>query len=195
MYPITVFVVEDICAKTKKFQRRWNRSFSPLQVGKTWFYEKLREMGRVETKQGWETKELRDACGLKKSKNKMALIFSAHCVDSWVLANWFTGGHIKADNEQMICMAPLRFHRRQLHVQNFSKGGVRKEYGSTRSMGLERGSIVKHIKMGVAYVGGTSKGRISLHSVVTGARLGQCFKPEDCKFLSFNQWRLSNVNT
>jgi hypothetical protein len=32
MYPITAFVVEDIKAQTKKFQKRWNKSFSPLEV-------------------------------------------------------------------------------------------------------------------------------------------------------------------
>ena len=56
------------------------------------------------------------------------------------------------------------------------------------SMGLKRGSLVKHNKHGLVYVGGTSKGRISLHSVIDGKRLGQSFKVEDCKFLTYNSW-------
>jgi len=118
LYPITGFVVEDVCAVTKKFQRKWNSSFSPLEVGKHWFYEQLAKIAQVETKEGWETKELRDALGLKKSTNKMAETFSAHCVDSWVLANGSTGGHTEPDNTRLMCLTPFRFHRRQLHVQN-----------------------------------------------------------------------------
>jgi RRXRR protein len=33
IFPISVFVVEDIAATTKKGKRRWNGSFSPLEVG------------------------------------------------------------------------------------------------------------------------------------------------------------------
>ena len=34
MFPIPRFVVEDICARTKEGQRKWNQSFSPLEMGK-----------------------------------------------------------------------------------------------------------------------------------------------------------------
>ena len=189
LYPIAQFMVEDIKAITKKGKRKWNRSFSPLEVGKTWFYELLEKIAPVELKKGWETKELRDNAGLKKSKSKMAEIFNAHCVDSWVLANQYVGGHITPDNEQMLLIKPLRFHRRQLHMLQPAKGGIRKSYGSTRSMGFKRGSLVKHIKRGLAYVGGTMGDRISLHAVDTGKRIMQNAKPSDCQFLTFNSWR------
>jgi biotin synthase-related radical SAM superfamily protein len=83
----------------------------------------------------------------------------------------------------------LRFHRRQLHVQNPTEGNVRKNYGGTLSMGFVRGSLVKHAKKGLAYIGGTMAGKISLHDTKTGKRIGQNFRPEHCKFLSFNTWR------
>ena len=202
MYPITTFVVEDIKAKTRKYKdayaalgqkdglsKQHNVSFSPLEVGKKWFYEQLAKLGRVETKEGWETFGMRTQMGLKKLKGKASKSFYAHCVDAWVLANWFVGGHTKPEYTRVRTITPLRFHRRQLHVQNFAEGGIRKNYGGTRSMGFTRGSLVKHIKKGLAYVGGTSSGRISLHDVGTGKRMGQNFKPEDCKFLAFNTWR------
>jgi hypothetical protein len=56
-------------------------------------------------------------------------------------------------------------------------------------MGFVRGSLVKHLKKGLAYIGGTMAGKISLHEVSTGKRIGQNFKPEHCKFLTFNTWR------
>lgn len=178
MYPITKFVVEDIKARTREGVRRWNVSFSPLEVGKNWFYEELGKLADVSTLQGYETFELRENHGLKKSKKKLAEIFEAHCVDSWVLANWWTGGHVKPDNTDILCVSPLRFHRRQLHVMQFAKGGVRKNYGGTRSIGFTRGSIVNHTKHGLTYIGGTSKNRISLHSLETGKRICQNAKPE-----------------
>jgi hypothetical protein len=55
------------------------------------------------------------------------------------------------------------------------------------SLGLKRGSLVKHVKRGLCYVGGTSKGKISLYNL-EGNRLGQKFKVVDCKFVSYNSW-------
>ena len=188
VYPISCFVVEDIKAQTKG-QRKWDRSFSPLEVGKNWFYCELDKLGKVELKQGWETAELRAQAELKKTKKKMDAVFAAHCVDSWVLANWFTGGHIKPDNEKLLLVTPLQFHRRQLHVLQPASGGVRRLYGGTRSLGLKRGSIVTHLKYGKTYVGGTSNGHISLHSLETGKRLTQSAKALDCNFVTHNTWR------
>jgi hypothetical protein len=188
MFPITTYVIEDIATATKG-QRKWDVMFSPLEVGKHWFYSELAKTGKVETRQGWETKELRDLHGLKKSEAKLAEVFSAHCVDSWVLANWWTGGHDKPDNERMLCIEPLRFHRRQLHRLQPEAGGKRKPYGGTISNGFKRGALVVNAKLGLTYVGGYLKDRISLHSVVDGKRLTQTAKTAECKFLSYNTWR------
>lgn len=188
LYPISMFVVEDIKARTKG-QRRWDTSFSPLEVGKAWFYDELGKVAEVSTKQGWETKQLRDVHGLKKSSKKMAEVFSSHCVDSWVLANNWVGGHIIPDNKNLICIAPIRLHRRQLHAFQPAKGGFRRDYGGTRSLGLKRGSLVNHPKHGLVYVGGMMSDRISLHSVEDGKRLCQNALPSDCKFLTFNTWK------
>ena len=189
LYPITCFVVEDIAAQTKKGARRWNVAFSPLECGKRWFYEHIAKLARLETKQGYETKELRDAHELKKSSRKLAEIFTAHCCDSWVLANWFTGGHQKPDSTRMLVIEPLRFHRRQLHRLQPETGGARKPYGGTRSNGFKRGSLVQHVKHGLVYVGGCLKDRISLHSLFDGKRLTQTAKTKDCSFLAYNSWR------
>ncbi len=183
LFSISHVVVEDIKAKTTG-KRRWDKSFSPLEIGKNWFYSFL---PNLTLKQGWETKELRDSLGLKKTSNKLSKSFNAHCVDSWVLANYIVGGHIKPDNKNILYLKPLRFHRRQLHALQPSKGGRRRLYGGTISIGLKRGSLVKHSTHKLVYVGGTRKNRISLHNL-EGKRLGQSFKVEDCKFLTYNSW-------
>ena len=206
MFPITDFVVEDIAAVTKKGKRKWNKSFSPLEIGKKWFYTELEKLGNVYTLKGYETKELRDSYGLKKSRNKLAETFDTHCVDSWVLANWQVGGHTSVDNKEMLLVVPLQFHRRQLHALQPAKGvrcahrrlrltGIRRNYGGTRSMGFKRGSYVKHSKHGVCFVGGASKGSISLHSLENGKRLCQKAKPEDCKFLTYTSFRTRRLAT
>jgi hypothetical protein len=193
LYPISAFVVEDIKAAPIKSARKWNASFNPLQVGKQWFYEQLSKIARVVTMSGFETFTLRNALGLKKISNKLANVFEAHCVDSWALANDYVGGHTKPDNTQLLLIAPIRLHRRQLHALQPSKGGVRRPYGGTRSHGFKRGSFVKHVKFGLCYVGGVLKDRISLHSIATGKRLTQQAKPVDCKFVCYSAWRSSTA--
>lgn len=188
LYPISRFVVEDVKASTKG-KRRWDRSFSPLEVGKCWFYKELEKIAPVETRRGWETKVLRDALGLKKTLKKMADVFEAHCIDSWVLANDVVGGHSQPDNTRLLIVTPIRFHRRQLHKLQPCKGGVRSPYGGTRSLGFKRGSIVKHSKYGLVYVGGSMGGRITLHSLVTGERLSRNARPHECRFLCYASWR------
>lgn len=188
MFPLSAFVVEDVQATTTR-GKRWNASFSPLEVGKRWFYEELRKLGRVETKQGWETAQLRARYGLKKISNKTADTFSAHAVDAWCLANSWLEGQTQPEQTHILCLTPLRFHRRQLHRLQPEAGGIRKPYRGTRSLGFKRGSLVKHPKWGLAYVGGYLKERISLHSLQSGKRLTQQAKPSDCTFLTYNSWR------
>jgi len=188
IFPISDYIVEDICAATKPGQRRWNKSFSPLEVGKNWFYDELRKLGNLATKEGWETKNLRDALGLQKSKSNQQA-FKAHCVDSWVLANSVVGGHQAPENTKILFLSPLRFKRRQLHKLQPAKNGERRREGGTISLGLKRGGLVNHPKYQICYVGGHMDGRISLHSLETGKRLTQSAKVADCKFLGYNSWR------
>jgi hypothetical protein len=191
--PITGFIVEDVKAANRKTRsihtRGWNANFSPLEVGKQWFYEQLGNLGTLRTSPGHETAELRKLARLKKCRDKMAETFAAHCVDAWVLANNLVGGHDTPDNERLLCVTPLRFHRRQLHRLQPEAGGSRKPYGGTRSHGFKRGALITHPKYGLAYVGGYFNDRISLHDVNNGKRLCQNAKPADCMFLTYNSWR------
>ena len=193
--PVTHFAVEDVAAKTKpKKNKRWNLNFSPIEVGKIWFYAELSNRGELFTFKGFETAEMRKSYGLKKASKKSAERFSAHCVDSWCLANEVIGGHTKPDNESLMVLSSLRFARRQLQVLQPAKGGVRKRYGGTISEGFKRGSIVTHPKFGTSFVGGfDGKGRISLHSLDIGKRLTQSAKPAEVRFRAYNSWRFKWV--
>jgi hypothetical protein len=189
IFPVTDFVVEDIKAKTKEGAKKWNVSFSLLEVGKEWFYSELRKLGNLETREGYETFEMRNALGLHKSKSKMSESFDAHNVDSWVLANWLVGGHTKPDNTEIKRMIPIQFHRRQLHRFQPDKGGERKRYGGTMSLGFKKGSLVKNEKHGLCHIGGSLKNRLSLHDLETGKRLCQNARVEDTRFLTYGSFR------
>ena len=190
LFPISVFVVEDIAAVTRKSKRRWNRSFSPLEVGKHWFSEELRSLASLRLLRGYETKALHEQLGLKKTRKKTAEVWEAHAVDAWCLAYSVVGGKRVPDNRRLICLSPLQWHRRQLHRLEAERGGKRKPYGGTLSLGLKRGTLVKHPKWGLAYVGGTMEGRISLHDPQTGKRLTQTAKVADCHRLAIRRWRM-----
>ena len=167
-------VVEDIAAITLEGKRRWNQSFSPLSVGKKWFYREVQKrVKHFETFKGYETKEMRDRLGLKKSSNKLSSDFSAHCVDSFVLANEMVGGDI-IDNTEVFCITPLITERRNLHREKPHKKpnpkGIRWRYGGTMALGYKKGTLVKSIKHGLCWISGHQDGKINLTKIVNGKK-------------------------
>jgi RRXRR protein len=190
LFPVSVFVVEDIRATTRKGKGdQWNRSFSPLEAGKLWFYNALHKLAPVSIKQGWETAAMRDQLGFKKTGKKLAEIWEAHCVDAWVLAFTRVGGRSAPDNKRLVCIAPFVWHRRQLHRFQPGKGGKRITYGGTLSLGIKRGTLVSHPKWGKVTVGGTMQGRLSLHHPETNKRLTQAAKVSECRVIKLLRWR------
>lgn len=192
MYPVSHVAIEDISAKTLKGSRRWNKNFSPIEVGKNYFRNWInsQELELFEFK-GYETFEMRKNYSLKKNSNKAKKDFYTHCVDSWCLANEVIGGHTEVDNTNVIFISPIKRYRRQLHRQNPCKGGIRSPYGGTRSLGLERGTLVKHPRYGFCLVGGTQKGRISLNNLKDNKRLCQNAKLTDLKILTNQKWNIA----
>jgi hypothetical protein len=186
--PLTIVSIEDIKAEAKKHCRKWNSNFSPLEHGKKWFEEEVLIRGFNFYKfQGFETKSQRDYRKFKKTSEKLRDTWDAHNVDSHCLCE-LAIGNIKPFFGINKCEF-FKFSRRQTNVTNPQKGGVRKQYGTTRSLGLNRGTLVKHIKLGLTYVGGTSKGKLTLHDIKNGNRLAQNIKKEDCKILTNLRWR------
>jgi hypothetical protein len=191
IYPINLVAFEDVKAKKIKGAKRWNKNFSPLEVGKNWFYDEVEKSYALYLYRGFETYTFRNSLGLHKGKDKMKVAFESHCVDSWVLANQVVGGHIEPDNKKLTFLKPLNFYRRQLHEHCPAKKGIRRNYGGTLSLGIKRGTLVKHNKWGFCLVGGTSKGRISLHCLQTNKRLTQLAKKEDLKIITNLKWNSS----
>lgn len=201
LYPIECVVVEDIKARTVKGQhkaaKQWNNNFSPIEAGKNWLYRRLRSYGVNLVKvEGHQTYEMRQAMGLPKTKIKLATIFSAHCVDSWTLANSWVGGHITPDLESLLVLKQLHVIRRQLTLFNPSKGGERRRYGGTISLGIRKGTLAIHPKHGRCLIGGNDgQSRLSLHSQINGTRLCQNAKYSDLILISHSPWILYDHTT
>ena len=190
--PLTDAVVEDVQAITRPGPRRkWNAAFSPVQVGKEHLYRLLREMGlEIHTREGWQTKELQEKYGLKKTKSKSKQSFESHAVDAWVLAAEVAGAD-KPTCLRLWYVVPAVLHRRQIHRLQASKGGIRKPYGGTRSLGLKRGTVILHPKYGRCTVGGfdRKKQTLSLHVYRTNTRLTQGARVKDCRVLTWVAFR------
>ncbi len=188
LFPVSTFVVEDIKARSRG-KRRWDIRFSPLEVGKQWFYAELSQLAPVQTRQGYETKAMREQLGLKKTSEKLAEVWEAHCLDAWALAKSAIGGKTFPDNRRLVCVSPLVWHRRQLHRFQPEKGGRRKSYGGTLSQGIKRGTLVKHPKWGKAIIGGARNGKVSLHDPETNRRLTQAANLSDCQPIKLLRYR------
>jgi len=93
----------------------------------------------------------------------------------------------------VLFLSPIVRYRRKLHVQKPSKGGLRKNYGGTRSVGIERGTLVKHRQNTPSLLGGNSVKGISLHNISTNKRFFRTAKKVDLKILTNMKWSISNV--
>lgn len=185
LYNINIVSLEDIKARTIKNARKWNKQFSPLEVGKHWFSEQVKNLSvRLYKYEGFETYRMRQEYGFRKNTDKSKKDFYTHAMDAWCLANEVIGGHTEIDNERTIYLKPLMFHRRKLHEVVPKKNGFRRNYGSTMSLGLKRGTLVIHPKYKLSYIGGTSGRGISLHDINTGKRICRTAKKEDLKVLT-----------
>ena len=165
LYPVTQVCVEDITARTIERAKKWNQSFSPLEVGKQWFYSEVERRWELLTLQGWETKEIRDRLGLKKSSDKLSETFDAHCVDSWCLAYRTIGGKSIPDNTDIFCIAPIPIKRRCLHREQEAKGRKRNRYGGTRCLHTVKNALVKHVRHGLLRVSGYQQGKLTLSEI------------------------------
>ena len=185
LYPITHVCVEDIKARTRERSRKWNQLFSPLEVGKQWFYTEIEIRWQLLTLQGWETKEIRDRLGLKKSSKKLSETFDAHCVDSWCLAYHTVGGDSLPDNTDIFCISPIPIRRRVLHREQPKKGGIRSRYGGTvLANEIVKNTLIKHAKYGLTRLSGiNAKGLFALYSL-SGKRLTTGAKRNSFKVLT-----------
>jgi RRXRR protein len=171
LFPITTIVYEYI-------EARGNKAFSPVMVGQKVMLEWLRKLAPTVTQFGWQTAKLRTHLGLVKQKaDKSAQTPQTHAVDGIALTtsqfvqykafhttqahghDWTGSVRLTASPFRVIARPNL--FRRQLHFENFSKGGIRKRKGGTVTpFGFRSGDFVQAQKAGRVcrgWIGGFSE--------------------------------------
>lgn len=194
LYPIKYCIVEDVKVSYRKGSKKWNLSFSPVQVGKDYFYRELeRTFGPYFVhKPGYYTSELRREFGLTKDMNKKKVHFNTHCVDSWVLSKVpFLINDVKLPCMKVVLeLIPRKLIRRQLHKHKFIKGNRRPRRGGTLTHGVKKGTLCTHPKYGFVRLGGSVGGRVSLHEPFSNSRICHNGKLEDLILHSYSPWSI-----
>ena len=188
LFPISNIVYEYV-------EARGNKGFSPVMVGQKVMLTWLEKIAPVTTKFGWETAIAREHLGLSKDKtDKSKQTPFTHAVDGVALASYqFINRYQFLDplrkvrgqrwwGEVVITDAPFvvikrpPVSKRQLHLLQPSKGGIRRKYGGTVTRhGLRKGDLVEAEKAGLTYrgwVSGDTKTQVSV-SDFNWKRLGR----------------------
>lgn len=151
-YPINQVAVEDV--KFNHRNKKWGKNFSTIEVGKKKLYDYIREkvgVGNLILFSGLDTKAFREKYNLKKSHKKAIKVFSAHCVDSFAIANELANG-IAMPNEIFTYVDDnYRYVRRRLHDTQPAKSGIRAKFSTGNFKGIRKGSMCEFGQI----VGGT----------------------------------------
>jgi hypothetical protein len=100
---------------------------------------------------GYDTQSYREKLGLIKSTDKSAKVFSAHCVDSFVIANELSNA---IPNTNLIYVDDnYRFVRRKLHDTQPAKGNIRTKFSTGNFKRIRKGSMCEFGQI----VGGTKE--------------------------------------
>ncbi|NJN29615.1 MAG: hypothetical protein HC824_03520 [Synechococcales cyanobacterium RM1_1_8] len=189
------YVKADVDLTSGRKKARSGKGFSAVMVRQKWMLSELSKLGpKVKTQLGWQTAQIRNHLSLEKTHNKKEQSPASHAVDGVALASsefvgyrkhykqgvdgadWFGAVQTSLDGLFRIIKRPP-ISRRQLHLAQPVKGGVRRKYGGTitRHNGLRKGDFVRAVKAGKEFFGwvsGDTKTQVSI-SDSNWRRLGQ----------------------
>jgi len=134
-YPIDISAVEDV--KFNHRDKRWGKNFSTAEIGKAKLYDWIRKRSKLILVKGHETQEKRKKLGYRKTRDKGAEKFTAHCTDALTLATDTTimpGDFVVVDDT-------YRSVRRRLHDTQPSKGSIRYPYSTGNFKGIRKGAM------------------------------------------------------
>lgn len=162
-YPISEIAIEDIAFDHRN--KRYGRYFSQVEIGKRWLVSELEKIAPVRLFRGWETSVRRKELGLKKSNKKEDRIPEAHVSDAIALCSLVLG-NIELTPFQFDIVRRPNYSRRKLHLEQPTKGGIRRQYGGTTTpFVFRKGDYVEAAqgkKMVRGWVSGYTKKLISV---------------------------------
>ena len=141
IYPISYAGWENVQFNHAKY--RWGANFSTVEIGKRRIRQFFADRNiYVEEFAGHQTKAMREQFGYKKSSDKSADKFSAHCSDSLTLALAVSHNERIERGPMIVVDDTYRPVRRKLHDTQPTKGGVRDDYSRGTVFGLRKGLLV-----------------------------------------------------
>jgi hypothetical protein len=188
IYPITTVAVEDVKMDGNKLKGQKGRKYwTWVMVGKTKLYQWLKQYVELTLYERSDTVRVRTEAGLRKVSKKGARVFESQAVDGLALCLLALGTKDTAVTGFSVWRTP-DVPRRQLHRLEPGKGGIRPPYGGSVALSFKKNTVVEY--HGKLYrTGGTTKGRLSLHSFdLDNRRVTQNAKPEQCKKLFVQTW-------
>lgn len=188
VYPITTAAVEDVKIDGNKLKKQKGREYwTWVMVGKTKLYQWLKQHAELTLYEQPDTARARTEAGLRKVSKKGAHVFESQAVDGLALCLLALGTKDTAVTGFSVWRRP-DIPRRQLHRLEPGKDGIRPLYGGSVALGFKKNTVVEY--RGKYYrTGGTTKGRLSLHSFdFDNRRVTQNARPEECRKLFVQTW-------
>ncbi len=164
IYPIGLVGLEDV--RFYHAKHRWGANFSTVEIGKTRIRQWIEAQGaQVTLYQGFETQELRKQYGYRKTSDKAADRFEAHCADALALACAVGGlAHIEPGTFRIVddTYRPIR---RKLHDEQPAKGGIRAVYSHATIFGVQKGRLIGARNGNVGQLCGETTGSYRYYTV------------------------------
>jgi hypothetical protein len=126
-YPVSEIAMEDVAFDHRNL--RYGSYFSQVEIGKNWLKAELEKIAPVNLFKGWQTAIRRKELGLEKSIRKEERITTAHVSDAIALCSLVLD--IKLTSFFFDIIRRPKYLRRQLHLEQPAKGGIRRKIGGT----------------------------------------------------------------
>jgi hypothetical protein len=162
VYPVDTVGLEDV--RFNHAQKHWGANFSTMEIGKTRLRHEFASRGlELLEFAGYQTKELRTKYGYKKTKDKGANKFTAHCSDALALA--CATSTLKRVEPGMFVVVDDSYRpvRRRLHDMQPSAGGVRAPYSRGTVFGVQKGLLIKAANGKTGRLCGEMNGKYRYH--------------------------------
>lgn len=141
IYPVSVAGLEDV--RFNHAKHRWGSNFSTVEIGKALIRKEFasRDIEMFEFT-GYQTMKLREKYGYRKTSNKAADRFEAHCTDALALACEAGPARRIEPGRFIVVDDSYRPVRRRLHDTQFAPGGMRESYSKGTVFGLRKGLLI-----------------------------------------------------
>lgn len=158
LYPVSLIGLEDV--RFNHAKRRWGSNFSTVEIGKTRIRQEFTSRGlEVFEFSGYQTQQLRKKYGYKKTEDKAADRFEAHCTDALALACEAGPLQRVEPGKFIVVDDSYRPVRRRLHDSQPAADGIRTPYSRGTVFGVQKGTLIEAANGKIGRLCGESNGK------------------------------------